>query len=255
MGKEDVTFKVKVLVGGFLALIAGYTDSVSIIQHHAYASMMTGNMIQFSRFAVSPGGWAQPQHGNLMLPSAAFVLVLILCNMLGVMVFNIAEYLNKYGTTIISPIGAILIGLMEVAAYMDWGISTRLQLYPLTFIFGIQNAMSMVGVVGAPTTLCTGHLGNLAGALQKLLVGKKGDALNKKNGLSLAIVLFFLVGSIIGVFAVDFAKGTAFDHFLLLPATVALAVLMVIDDLLCTEPDNKKAPDATALIPTGSAPP
>merc|ERR1719476_518852 len=108
--------------------------------------MMTGNMIGFARFAVEPGGWTI--QGDAVMPTAVFILVLILCNMFGVMVFHMAEHCYKYGTSILAPLGAILIGLMELGSFMGWNIPPRLQLYPLTFIFGIQNAMSLAGAVG-----------------------------------------------------------------------------------------------------------
>lgn len=237
-------------------MIAGYTDTVSIIQHKAYASMMTGNMIGFSRFALAPDGWTL--EGDEVMPTAVFILVLILCNMFGVMVFHMAEHLHKYGTSIIAPVGAILIGLMELGSYKGMNIPPRLQLYPLTFIFGIQNAMSLAGAVGVPTTLCTGHLGNLATALQQILACQGSKAYNAKNALSFAIVFCFMAGAILGVFAVGFAKDTAMDYFLLLPATIALAAAMVVDDIIDTERDEaekaKAASGSYKPLETGAKP-
>lgn len=239
----------KALLGGCLAMVAGYTDSVSIQLHKAYASMMTGNMIAIAVFAVQPGVWVENEENN-MLPSPVFVALLILFNMCGVFTYYLAEHAHKYGTTFIAPVGAIVITAMAVATYNEVHIPKRMELWPLTFIFGIQNAMSTAGTVGVPTTLLTGHLGNMATALQQIAAGKRDKACVAKNAISLTIIIFFFSGALLGAWATEVSKGTKFADFILVPATIFLAVFMVIDDSLSTE--SEAAPAPTTISATDS---
>uniref|UniRef100_A0A7S2PV12 DUF1275 domain-containing protein n=1 Tax=Zooxanthella nutricula TaxID=1333877 RepID=A0A7S2PV12_9DINO len=240
MAAPKVSLKAKLLLASVLAWVAGFTDVISFLDFHSYASMMTGNLIQLARFGSDTNlhGWSVDEESAM--PTAVFIILIITVNMLGIVTYHAAEATYKYGTTLIAPIGVVLVGAFEFTLYMGWNIApARFQVFPLTFIFGIQNAMSMAGAVGCPTSLCTGHVGVLAGAVQKLLAGQRAKIPIDKFAVSLAIILAFLLGAVSGQLAVRYTVESDFRQFLLLPAVVLLAVAMVVDDKLSTEEEEE----------------
>lgn len=262
-----VTFSMRLPLAILLSFTAGYTDVISLTRWSCFASMMTGNLI---KFGIHAEGVAPPANPNctttnmkgaeaLHVPNSVFLLSVIFVNMCGIVAYHSAKAKCEYGTTYLAPLCWACIVLFEVLEYrgMTEGIiPSHSQIYPLTFMFGMVNAMSTASVVGIPVTMCTGNLGVIAGGVQKLLFGQKDTIVGEKVRLCGTVVLTFTFGCVTGQFLSKhvFVQGNWIRHFLCLPTATLLAIGMVIDDRMSATPKiegmvSKESNPAATLEP------
>ena len=189
-----------------LTILSGFINSYTILSYGYTTSHLTGNL---SNLAINVGLGT----GKIYLTLFSIILAFLLGSFVTGFIFNKRK--NTPYLFAIMPLGFSFLLLILSAFRLD----SKLGLYGLAFISGMQNALplSYMGV-GIRTTHMTGYVTDLGWEMADLVRMRKKDP--SKAYLYLASILFFVLGSYMGVVAVTGKSKTyllilALSYFLL----------------------------------------
>mmetsp|Transcript_1137 Transcript_1137/g.2502 ORF Transcript_1137/g.2502 Transcript_1137/m.2502 type:complete len:333 (-) Transcript_1137:136-1134(-) len=183
-----------------LAFLTGYVDIVCYLRWHAFATMMTGNVLLFSR--------------NLAGDDTAGLLHLsiILAYVAGIAVYKVIIRKVSHRTALtFAPFLALCILLVEL---LDWWADVerhpRYLIVLMAPIFAVQTTLCLEAGLGTVTASVTAHTHNLMRCVFQFLICELRPSDKKKLSLSLAVILGVAGGAVIGAIvstAISEAKG------------------------------------------------
>ena len=218
-----------------LAVVTGYADVISLVRYQAFASILTGNVVWLARVLVSYG--PEDKH-------SCWYYLAIVCSLgFGAFLHRLCELIrpNRGGSIASVPLAVFMLSAEVLYLITDCYFnaaeiiqceSAYLQRWTVVGIapmFGVVASACSTGRLGAHTTMVTGHILKLVGALAKMLFGKELAMKEKANMcMSVMVIAGTVAGACLGAWAVQ-----KFDyHLLLFPVPVLLTVLLWLHDHL-----------------------
>ncbi len=181
--------------GALLAIVGGYLDAYTYIgRGHVFANAQTGNIVLLG-IKIAAGEWEQSLH--YLAPVVSFFLGIIVAEMIK------SRYRKNENIHWRQVIIILEVVVLVLVAFIPEGNADMLANVLISFVCSLQveGFRTMNGKVYA-TTMCTG---NLRSATEKLYDYKlTKDKKSLQDSIQYyGIILFFIVGAIIGSFVTD----------------------------------------------------
>jgi len=203
------------------ALVAGYTDVITIVRWRGFCTMMTGNLIFLARSFLAD---------DPSIPHTRFFyMLLIVTFFIGIVAYRVVEMRlpNRGASTIGIMLGAAQLAAMMAFIAKDWGERWgHYLLAGLTPMFGMLMAACTSGKLGAPTNLITGHLVTVASLGTKAACGVGGLTRGERHKVAMSslVIAGTLLGAACGAAACYFTSEDA--EGLLWPVPPGVALLL-----------------------------
>mmetsp|Transcript_22867 Transcript_22867/g.48602 ORF Transcript_22867/g.48602 Transcript_22867/m.48602 type:complete len:354 (-) Transcript_22867:178-1239(-) len=233
---RPVLTRVKILLAVGFAFVCGWVDAVCLIRYKAFATMMTGNMIQMGYCVIYP-----KDHPNRIMPDPIFYLTVILSYFFGIVIYRLAEVQLPRSGRVFGPLAAIVVMALELSmAFGDGSIvpqeEPRWIVCPFAAIFAVQNMMTMRDGLKCTTAFITGHLQNIGAFGVEVCRGNTNWEDVKNHAVPFSIMVSLVLGSF-GAALWDKVLGT---EFALVPIAPMMMVLFILHDFVIKKPKKNK---------------
>ena len=178
------------LAGALLAVAGGYLDVYTYLARgHVFANAQTGNMVLFG-VNLAQGNWGKAI--SYLVPILAFVLGIMLAAFVrehapGGKLFHWRQITIAIEIAVLLVVGFIPAGELDILANTI-----------VSFVCSVQvQSFRKIGGVPLATTMCTGNLRSAAECLYSCFRTKERE-MGKKGLRYLCIILFFILGAVIG---------------------------------------------------------
>mmetsp|Transcript_152930 Transcript_152930/g.490618 ORF Transcript_152930/g.490618 Transcript_152930/m.490618 type:complete len:343 (-) Transcript_152930:63-1091(-) len=283
-----VRVRIRLVLAGIMAFMAGWVDVVCMSRYSAFATMMTGNVLYLGR-TIAVTGW-QVTEKTEWLPEPIFYLSIIVAYVFGLIVHQAMERrLPQWTATAFAPVlalGIMALELFEASGSTASFLPPRWNVMLLAPIFAVQANVALRGGLGTMTSMATGHLHSLSNYLVQACTGELSVENMKKVPVSAAIVVSLALGALMGAYAVHNAKdppqcslGTGCEHLglsgnccptddgafldccrsskrahlLLLPVGPVLALTLLTHDLMFLRKRQEDLPEDAVLSPRSAS--
>eukprot|EP00326_Haptolina_ericina_P002125 CAMPEP_0181225334 /NCGR_PEP_ID=MMETSP1096-20121128/31627_1 /TAXON_ID=156174 ORGANISM="Chrysochromulina ericina, Strain CCMP281" /NCGR_SAMPLE_ID=MMETSP1096 /ASSEMBLY_ACC=CAM_ASM_000453 /LENGTH=247 /DNA_ID=CAMNT_0023318521 /DNA_START=16 /DNA_END=760 /DNA_ORIENTATION=- len=202
-------------IGVGLGFVAGWVDVVTLLRFEAFAGMMTGNINILA---------ADDQVGQ----NAGFYLTIVVANMLGVLLVHWARkrvVRNQIPVVATCAFVCIIACDLLLLSKVDADSSKWLMCF-IAVAFGAQNAVSMLGEVGVPTTIVTGHIQKIPGLLFEVLSSGMTPMIQGALVMSGSIVLATAMGAFT-VASISKARDGKLSWLLIIPGALQWTLLLL----------------------------
>ena len=189
MPRSEGQMSETMLSGALLAVTGGYLDVYTYLARgHVFANAQTGNMVLFG-VNLARGNWSRA--AAYLLPILAFVLGILLAA--AVRERSAEKLLHWRQITVAVEILVLLAAGFIPAGGPDLPANTI-----VSFVCSVQvQSFRKIGGVPLATTMCTGNLRSAAECLYSCFRTKERE-MGKKGLRYLCIILFFILGAVIG---------------------------------------------------------
>ena len=157
LSHAPMVFGRRLAVAASLAFLSGWADVICLARFSAFAGMQTGNAV-----------WLGRDMAEGKAVDAAFHLIIICSNMLGVMLYELSSR-----TSVSLRLVAVVVGCATVSAdLLDAFVgSSRWSVCFVAAAFGAQNALTANDArLSVNTTIMTGNVAKIGAALSLLLL-------------------------------------------------------------------------------------
>lgn len=199
MATETCTLIVRVMLCSSMAWIAGWVDVVCMSRYKAFATMMTGNVLNWGKVIAKIATGKSHRWGDLVYYSA-----LIIAYILGLVAHTKLERrLSVWKATAFAPVIALTILLVEVLDQYSDIYPDRWNAVLLAPMFAVAGNISLKGGLQTVTCMATGHVHSVTAWTVQACTGELAQENKKKLCMSLCIIFFLVFGAACGSAASD----------------------------------------------------